>query len=186
MIHDALTFLEELLNDQLPDGGGTPVVAVSGIVAPGDGALAVTTGLALALVNVEREASAPRGQVRRPVDNAYEVLAAPLNLNLYVLLAAPDAVHATALEHLSRAMGLLNARPLHARESGAALPVGIERLSVELCNLGFADLNHLWAMHGGRYIPSALYKLRVVVLTGDEVLAKDEMIAAVDARGRPR
>jgi len=38
----------------------------------------------------------------------------------------------------------------------------IEKLSVEMVNLSTEKLNNLWATLGAKYIPSVLYKLRML------------------------
>ncbi len=41
-----------------------------------------------------------------------------------------------------------------------------ERLVIELYSANFGQLNHLRAMHGVKYMPSILYKVRMLMIEG--------------------
>jgi hypothetical protein len=41
-------------------------------------------------------------------------------------------------------------------------PQGVEKLILELQQLNFEQLNHIWSISGGSQFPSLLYKVRLV------------------------
>jgi hypothetical protein len=44
-------------------------------------------------------------------------------------------------------------------------------MSADIQSTGFEQLNQMWAFIGGKQLPSALYKVRVVVLRDEEPLS---------------
>ena len=55
-------------------------------------------------------------------------------------------------------------------DSTGTFPSSIDRLVFDLHNLSFEQLNHLWSVLGGTYVPSVLYKVRLVKIQADNTL----------------
>ncbi len=166
MIDKTLTFLLGELNGFL--GAKFPSSephAVLSALANSDGSTpaVIENKLILSLMNVERETgafSAPRQG--RPEAGPQLHFPAPLNLNLYLLLASnfgPN--YGETLKFLSSALGFFHANAVFT-PANAGFPRGLERLTIEMVNLNMQDLQNLWASTGSRYLPSAYYKTRVV------------------------
>ena len=47
------------------------------------------------------------------------------------------------------------------------LDSSVEKLVFEMINLNIQELSQLWGVHGGKYLPSVLYKTRMVTITED-------------------
>jgi hypothetical protein len=112
--------------------------AVLSNLANEDGSLppAIENKLVLSLVNIEREPA--------------------LNLNIYLRVSSNFAAnYLESLRFLSAALEFFQERPVFSAP-------GMERLSVEMVNLAIQDLHDLWSISGSKYLPSALYKLRMV------------------------
>ncbi len=45
--------------------------------------------------------------------------------------------------------------------------IRLEKLVFELYSLSFEQMNHLWGVLGGKYMPSVLYKVRLIPIRGD-------------------
>jgi len=122
--------------------------------------------LVLSLINIEREAAAAVSAMQmRPQNGEYVRLNPPLNLNLYVLVSAHFGNnYAESLKFLSGAMGFFQAKPVYGREEAPDFPRGLEKLSLEMVNLSFQDLNNVWGNLGGRYIPSVVFKARMLTI----------------------
>ena len=74
----------------------------------------------------------------------------------YLQVAANfGANYLESLRFLSAALEFFYERPVFSA-------AGVERLSVQMLNLTIQDLHNLWSISGGKYLPSALYKLRMV------------------------
>lgn len=122
--------------------------------------------LILTLVNIEREATAALNTARlRPQHGEYVRVAPPLNLNLYVLVSAYfGSNYGESLKFLSGAMGFFQGRSVYTNAESPDFPGGLEKLTLEMVNLDFQELHNLWGNLGGRYLPSALFKARMLTI----------------------
>lgn len=121
--------------------------------------------LILTLVNIGKETAAPAlGTPTRAGDGAYVRNAAPLHLNLYVMLAASFSNYMEALKMLSCALGFFQGRPSFDAQSCAVFPPHLDKITVELVSISTQEMNNLWGILGAKYLPSAMYKLRMVTL----------------------
>ncbi len=95
----------------------------------------------------------------------------PLSLNLYVLVAASfdTARYQESLKYLSHAMSCFQQQPIIDRHNSPELADSIERLILDIENVDINDLSNLWGILGGQYIPSILYRVRMVVFTSDAI-----------------
>jgi hypothetical protein len=126
-----------------------PVVEADGSQTPD-----MDNRLSLSLLNVALEPGVSGAGAGR----------APANLNLEVLIAASFSGHnyPEGLALLSAVMGFFQATPLFNRQHFAALPEGIELISLELRSLSHAELQQLWTALNTGYRPSLLYKVWVL------------------------
>ena len=65
-------------------------------------------------------------------------------------------------------------------EEYPALDPRIGKLTVELQSLNYEQLNQVWAFIGGKQLPSAIYKFRMVVLQDDVQTAIPLLIKATN------
>ena len=92
------------------------------------------------------------------------VLEPKLRLNLHVLFAAKFQKYDEALRSLSLVLTYFQSHPTFTPDSYPGLDPRIERLTVELQSLTFEQLNQVWAFVGGKQLPSAIYKVRLIAL----------------------
>lgn len=132
--------------------------------------------LILTLVNIGKEAAAPAlGTPTRSDGGGYVRTAAPLNLNLYLMVAASFSNYMEALKMLSCALGFFQGRPGFDAQNCANFPPHLDKLTAELVSISTQEMNNLWAILGAKYLPSAVYKLRMITLQqgwADEVVGE--------------
>jgi hypothetical protein len=92
----------------------------------------------------------------------------PLQLNLVLLLAARFARYEQALGFLSQGLTFFQANPVFTPATHPALDARIDKLVIEMLAYGPEQLNQTWACLGAKYLPSALYRVRMVVLQDRE------------------
>jgi len=184
MLDVALKFLTKQLNTYLLSRTGSAFGEVEiGRLVDDSGKWAVKEDhVGAALINVEEERTL-RGQ--RPetvfVNGANVVLEPALKLNLHVLLAANFQQYDQALHYLSHVLTFFQSHPSFTQERYPDLDPDIERLNVELESLGYEQLNQLWAFLGAKYLPSAVYRVRMAVLQDVEPTAVQPPVTAVEA-----
>ena len=185
MLDVALKFLTKQLNAYLLSrtGGSFGEVEIGRLVDDSGKWAIQENHVGAALVNVEEERTLKN---QRPetvfVDGANVVLEPALKLNLYVLLAANFQQYDQALHYLSLVLTFFQAHPSFTQERYPDHDSGVERLNVELQSLGYEQLNQLWAFLGAKYLPSAVYRVRLVVLQDVEPVAVQPPVTAIDAR----
>ena len=169
MIDKALGFILGEMNGFLGTmfQASEPHAVLSGLANP-DGSVPMGTEnkIVLSLTNIVRETAAVStpAQTRSSTGSVLSA-GTPLNLNIYVLVSASFAGnYAEALRFLSESIRFFQAKPLFSRQNSAGFPRELERLTIEMVNLNTQDLQNLWSGMGGRYLPSALYKLRMITL----------------------
>lgn len=168
MIDKTLSFLIDELNGYLSLQLQSPEkVAVLSGFANIDGTMATGLGgkLIVTLVNIGKEAAAPALGIPTKVDGGgYARSAAPLNLNLYIMVAASFPNYLDSLRMLSGALGFFQGRSGFDAQSCANFPPNLEKLTAELVSISSQEMNNLWGILGAKYLPSAVFKLRMITL----------------------
>lgn len=171
MLDSAVTFLADEVNLYLRRQTASDVVkVVPGGLADDAGRWAVAEGnIGLALVNVEED-RVMRDQVRERVflNGNHVTLEPNLKLNLHVMFAARHNKYQHALHYLSHVLKYFQSHPTFTPDEYPGLQREIEKLNVELISYGPEQLNQLWAYIGTKYLPSAVYRVRMVILQDTE------------------
>jgi len=184
MLDVVLKFLAKELNGYLLSRTGSSFGAVEiGRLVDDTGKWAVKEDhIGATLVHIEEERTL---KSQRPetalVNGSQVVLEPPLKLNLHVMFAASFQRYDHALHYLSHVLTFFQARPLFTQERYPDLDPLIERLTAELLPLGYEQLNQLWAFIGGKHLPSAVYKVRLVVLQDLEPAKVQPPVTSIEA-----
>ena len=174
MISKALSFIEEQTDLYLQGllGPSTEPYAILGniakIVENGDGNdTAAASGVIITMVNIEEDriSKNPDG-VYRQVDKIVKTNPKIL-VNLYVLFSVNLNAYATALSRISNVVQCFQSNNFFTQASFPSLDPAIEKLHLELYTMNFEQVNHLWSTLGGKYLPSVLYKMRMVVIADE-------------------
>ncbi len=188
MLDTTLAFIRDQLNGQLGSRspGGEPYVVLANLCNL-DGTVpnVIENKVVLSLVNVERDATGTSGGSRHSAQGSgFAQSQSPLNLNLYVLVSASFGNnYEQALKLLSAVLGYFQARPVFTPQSANAFPHGLAKLTLEIVNLDMQGLNNLWSGLGGKYLPSVLYKARMLTVDEGWVTEQVGRIAATDTAG---
>lgn len=88
----------------------------------------------------------------------------PINMNLFIMftIAFPDTQYVEALSYLSNIIGFFQANNVLSHQNAAGLDATIEKLAFEMVNQNTQDQNFTWNILGGKYLPSVLYKVRMI------------------------
>lgn len=125
------------------------------------------------LVNIERE-SVPGGAQGGNVSQRMMLTAPAVHLNLMVMFAANfgGGNYPEALKFLSSTVSFFQSRPLFNHQNTPDLDARIDKLTFEIENLSISDLSNLWGMLSGKYLPSVLYRARLVSIDGSQISAQ--------------
>lgn len=150
------------------------IVVISNLLEQ-DGSVAshVNNKLVLFLMNIEKDTTPyrqPNGNRSTP-DRAV-VSNVPLYLNLYLMFAGhfTGKNYPEALKFISSTIDFFQRNPVFSHENSPNLHARIEKLILDIENLDLRDLHSLWGILSSRYLPSILYKVRMVTFGYEDVI----------------
>jgi hypothetical protein len=152
------------------------IVVVSNLVES-DGSAAPHTNnkLILLLTNIEKDSVPQSNTARASGFNSRALVgSSSVHVNLYVMLAAnfSSSNYAEALKFISKAIAFFQMQPVFDKQSTPDLDSRIDKLVLDIENLNIQDLSNLWGLLGGKYLPSVYYRVRMVSIYPDNVVAQ--------------
>jgi len=187
MIRTALEFIQKELETYFVDREQDPanysagnVVILSPLLGL-DNAVLVDRGthVSAMVVGITEERREGKRPYYLPIDEKnFAKVNPPVELELFILFVAHNSNYETALRDLSTVVCYFQANPVFDEQKYPALnatvvdPVAkpwqlIKRLSFRVVSLTFEQQNNLWAMLGGKYLPSVVYKMTLLNVFDD-------------------
>ena len=158
------------------------VVVLSNLLEQ-DGSLATQADnkLVVTLVNIERDTMPQRPAQSASAGARLPVTAAPVYLRLSVLISANFASgnYNEALKFISAAIGFFQSRPVLDHSNTPDLDPRLDRLVMDIANLSLTELSNLWSTLSGKYLPSVLYRVRMVSVDMAQLTRQDHPIVAL-------
>ena len=195
MIHATLQFLTKSVNNYLKIRNDidedkiflTHVSDESGISIP-------DKSLGLSLVNIEEEKIFKEQNTSFiNSDGQVEYRNPELKLNLYILISAnyqsaddgsSDAYY-QGLKQLSYIISFFQARNVFTNDNAPGLAEedpNIKKLILELYSYSFEQMYNFWSVLGTKYLPSVLYKVRMLKVQEGELISNASPIEEIDLR----
>jgi hypothetical protein len=166
--------LDSALQRQAP--GGSSLAALTNLVnANGAAVPEAAEKIAVFIVNISQEDIPTRpADGLRGDGQTFKQQQPPLHLSLQVMFAAnfSGSTYDEALKRISGTIEFFQGRPSFTHHNTPGLPAGLTQLTMAIENLNAADLSHIWTIHGGRYLPSVLYRMRVLSLDAGRIEAQ--------------
>lgn len=164
--------LNQCLKEKIPERN-EDVVVISNILEQ-DGTVAshVNNKIVVSLVNIEKD-TVPFRQLRaaNSAPDRSVVTPPPVFLNIYLMFAGyfSGGNYQEGLKCISNTVGFFQGRPVFDHQNSPDLDGRIDKLVLEIENLTIRDLSSLWGVLSGRYLPSILYKVRMVSIDSGAV-----------------
>ncbi len=144
-------------------------VALSPIIES-DGSLAVKDKnlLLFKLINIEMDpvANGPQPTAGFPGNGSSLIKASPIYLNLKVILAAhfkPEQIK-EGLDILTMGIAHFQGKPAWNAQNTPGFPESVNKLLFEMETIDLNQLGHLWGAIGVKYMPSVLYKVKMITI----------------------
>lgn len=201
MIRTALEFIKKELDAYMADREQdaveysiTHIVELNSIFKP-DGSFntpSVNSHITLMLAGLEEGRREGKSPYFRPTDDKQFIkLQPPVEMDLLLLFVAHDPSYETALRDLSDVISFFQSNPVFDEQKYPALNAAvsepdkktwqlIERLSFSLYNMSFEQMNNLWAMCGSKYIPSIVYKMKMLTIFETKAKEKAQAISELN------
>ncbi|MFK0733585.1 MAG: DUF4255 domain-containing protein [Gloeotrichia echinulata GP01] len=124
------------------------------------------------LVNLEEEYTFRSGASHEQISNQGTNPQSYPNIymNLYVLFAANFTEYRQSLMFLSLIINFFQSHRLFNHHNSPSLSSDIEKLILELVNVPFSEQRDIWSYLGMSYMPSVIYKVRMVVFADTETV----------------
>ena len=188
MIDEALTCITEEINEFFRSKLkiNEEKIILSGIVEQ-DGSVAIQgeNKVIVTLVNIEKEPSVKGipGAGSRAMANS----STPLSINLYVLFSCyfSSANYPEALRFLSFVIAFLQDKSVFSQSNTPRLDESIEKLTFELESVGSEKMNNIWSTLGAKYMPSVVYKVRMLTYDSLNVREYRPIISGMSNSGLP-
>ena len=173
MIYEALTCIVDELNEffRTKLRVNEDKVVLSGIVNQ-DGSVAIQgeNKVLVTLINIEKEPST-KSNVNAGGARTFANSSTSMSVNIYVLFSSyfSGNNYPEALRFTSFIIAFLQEKGVFSQSNTPRLDAGIEKLTFEMESLGSEKLNNVWATLGAKYMPSVVYKVRMLTFSTEMV-----------------
>jgi hypothetical protein len=195
MINHVLSAIRNELNDFIKvkdptNFGDLDIVVMSNLVNQ-NGELAFTTSnenqtehkIVITLVNVEEERVLKEQNYFKKSDNDNIISLNPeIKVNLSVLFTAYSTSYETSLRILSYLIGFFQMKNVFSPQNTPELNGFVERASVELQTLSAEQNNHLWGYIGAKYMPSVVYRIKMLIIQEGQKKMEGPPITIIDEK----
>lgn len=169
MIHNVMTLIAQQLNEFMRNelNLSEDVVVVNSLVdLKGDPNMQIENRVCLFLQRIEEEKVAKSGGFQ-----ANPGMPPPVRVSLHIVFAAnfPDPNYREALRFISLVLEFFQGRGTFDRSNAPGLPPGLDKLTFDLADLDYQEMNNLWSLIGAKYIPSLVYKVRMLTFSQDMI-----------------
>jgi hypothetical protein len=193
MIAETLAFLASELNGYLNTKlvvTSDPRVKLGNVARALDGSLPPDASLQdkaiITLVNIEEDRVARKHEAFVKNGTTVKYKSPPLLLNLYFLISVHKDDYADSLVLLGHIVQFFQFQNNFTPLTHPNLDSRVERLLVDLYTMNFEQVNHLWSTLGGKYLPSALYKLRQLTVDENAITSESGLIREIRLDERMR
>jgi hypothetical protein len=178
MLYESITQLTTELNQyfQLVSSRSDMVVAANLLSQAGQEIATLNNRIVLSIVSLEEDRihRSKEQHIRQP-DGSFEVVNPEVKLNLLLLFTANfqetsgiSDNYMEGMRALSNLIGFFQSKSVFTPQNSPGLHQNIEKLSLEMNSLTLEQQNHLWGAIGAKYMPSVLYRMRVLSIQRQE------------------
>lgn len=182
MIYKALTFLQETLNEYLESAYERSVSLTYVLAQDGTTDSKHDDSILLTLINIEEEKVLKSQTPYVKALNGSTVKMNPeIKLNLHILFTANFIDYKEAIKSLSGVLRFFQSKNVFDHQNSPSLDAEIDRLIIELKTPTLEQLNNLWGYLGAKYMPSVIYKVRMITIQDGSVLESVESVAGIES-----
>ena len=193
MIDETVKFIERELNTFFKFRMETieDKALASGIVNQ-DGSLAIReeNKVLISLVDIQEEGILKNTGVQHSIRNGGFIKSPmPVHLNLYILFSAlfGNGNYTESLRYVSEVIRFFQSRPVFDRAAYPALQnTAIDRLVFEMYHPDYQARNNLWSTLGAKYIPSVIYKVKMLTIQDERADQALPGISTADKTETPK
>ncbi|WP_415712879.1 DUF4255 domain-containing protein [Maridesulfovibrio sp.] len=153
----------------------SPVITVDGKIATH------AESLGLSLVNIVEDKNSNNPFVyNKADDDKVELVNSAVNLNVYVLIVANFSNYKEALKAVSSVILCFQAKSVFTTQNTPDMDASLQRLVMDLYTPDLQQQHYIWGMLGTHYMPSVMYRMRMLSLQSSVPLEKHTKGARVN------
>lgn len=194
MIYQALEIIKDQASSYLESVLGTANLVVLENIAKLDepGFNAITDKVVLSLINMEEEATLRNKKTAFIKNDETVYRNQPIHLNLYLLFSVNRTGYDKSLDALSGIIEFFQSKKIFTQANtvlNPAIPaladVNEFKLTIDLYTPTFEQQNYIWGTLGGKSLPSAMYKVTLVIIDSDRTLQRGTQISQAESNVNP-
>ena len=190
MIYESLEILKEQLVGYFNEIKLNRTVELQNIALWEQGGSETSTStsnkLIVTLLRVEEEPTLKNGPFYKVTESKAVYQNRPINLNIYILIAANFDNYDTSLITLSKAIEFFQGRnvftsldTVYTRDNVSFDISNDFKFILDLYSPTFEELNNIWGTLGGRQLPSVIYRLQLITIERDKKQAETGVITRI-------
>jgi hypothetical protein len=184
MINGSLEFICGKMNDYFKsvfDVTEEKATVSNLINSDGSVPTSITDKLVICLANIEQETSiANLGFTGKSGEN-FQVRNQPLNINLYVIFAANFNDYNESLKFVSATVAYFQSNYVFLKKDYPQLKDVSDKLVFELLKTDYQNVYNIWSALGAKYLPSAIYKMRMLTINEASVRQEGKLVVHTNA-----
>ena len=107
-----------------------------------------------------------------------------VHLNLFLLFSVQLPSYTEALKRLSFIIQFFQQQNVFTPLTSPAIPTGVEQLILDLYTLSLSDVNNLWGVLGSKYLPSVMYKMRMITISENFAQGDGGLITTINMNNK--
>lgn len=188
MIKNALTYITDEMNAyfklRLQSNDDKDKVILSTIVDQnGSPSIEDKNVILCSLVNIQEEkVIANQRALIEQSNGRFTKTNPPVSLNLFVMFSAYFAgkLNPEALKFISMVVSFFQSKGSFDQMNSPGMDDRIFKLSFEIYNTSFMEQSNIWGSLGAKYMPSVLYKVRMISIKEDAIQGEIGTITTID------
>lgn len=149
-----------------------PKVIISNLINE-DGSVPVGSDnkIICSLINIEQDRILSEGEFMTSEGSKKSL---PVNIDLYLMFSANYTAenYIEGLRFLSVVMNFFHDKMVFTQGNTVGLPADVQKVTFNKFNIDLGNMSHLWAALGAKYKPSVIYKVQMVTIFQDRLLAE--------------
>ncbi|WP_373396469.1 DUF4255 domain-containing protein [Algoriphagus halophilus] len=148
----------------------------------------ISDRVVVSVINIQEESSLRNNPANKQI---YDAIGLPrgvsrnpgIYLNVFLLIGANKDQYNTGLQRISQVISFFQAKSVFTETDIPGLTnFGLEKILFDLHSTSFEELNQLWGIMGGKYIPSVVYKMRLAYFSSIEEGMEVPLVKSIDSQ----
>lgn len=188
MIHNVLPVIAGELNDYLKSrfNAVEDKVVLSNIIDQ-DGSMAVegSNKVVITLINIAEETTLKANANQQLMGSSFVDFAPSISVNLTLMISAffSSRNYVESLRFISGVIYFFQSRPLFTAQNTPGLSQNVEKIHFDMLSLSHQELMNLFSMMGAKYMPSVVYKMKMLTFSQDNIIEEIPSVKGLDVGG---